>query len=76
MTFYVTFRTSSEYKDNFLRLEASSYFEAHGKIINKYPEDYSFVWNELQWIDYNGATIDKRFNLTEMKFEDNPSKEG
>jgi len=67
MIFYVTFRLSSPLRNAFVKLESMRDYEnAHNVAKQLWPNDYSMVYSEDKWVDYQGLPQDKRFNLREI----------
>lgn len=67
MNFYITFKQTSPYKDYFAIVDESTYETAHEYARRMYSKDYSMVYTESQWSNYQGQTQAQRFNLKELK---------
>jgi hypothetical protein len=59
-TFYITFKQSSEYRNNYVKLQAGNYEDAHELAKIQYPNDYSMIYMESEFdpIFYPGGQLD------------------
>jgi len=57
----------SEFRNCFRVVSATSHKEAVEFAKLTYPSDYSMVYSEAQWVNYEGKTQAVRFNLKEIK---------
>lgn len=66
MTFYMTFKFGSVFRNNFVKLNVDSLEDARLIAARDFADSWCMVYTESQWYDYMGVSQEKRFNLKEL----------